>query len=88
MWGAGQASFFAWMFFALGGGVFIANFLQFMSFGVLAQKLTRKVRVMLLTSILRQDMAFFDDPNNSSGSLVGSLATDSTLVKVQSACCP
>jgi hypothetical protein len=50
------ASFYAWMFFTIACGVFIASTLQQWSFAVMGAALSRRVRQMLFRSIMRQDI--------------------------------
>ncbi|KAI7832477.1 putative ABC transporter protein [Gamsiella multidivaricata] len=47
------------------------------SFLVVGERLTRKMRYLSYKSILSQEMAFFDRPENSTGALASRLATDS-----------
>ncbi|KAL6762783.1 MDR-like ABC transporter [Haematococcus lacustris] len=76
-----KASFYAWMFFALGVGVLVVVLLQQASFSYAAQHLSLRVRTLLLRSLLYQEVAFFDDDYNSSGRLTATLATDAAYIK-------
>ena len=68
-------------FFALAAGNFVASFLRIATFSYLGEKLTHRLRTLTYRSILRQPMAFFDDPKNSAGRLGTRLGTDSALVR-------
>lgn len=46
------------------------------AFGVAGQRLALRVRVLMLRALLRQDISFFDAPDNSSGALLSSLSAD------------
>ena len=47
----------------------------------MGQRLATRLRVLMLRSLLRQDAAFFDRPENGSGALMGSLAADAAAVR-------
>ena len=52
-----------------------------MSFGKSGEGLTMRLRKDTFYSLLRQDMAYFDDPKHSTGALTTRLATDASQVK-------
>ncbi|KXZ51733.1 hypothetical protein GPECTOR_11g18 [Gonium pectorale] len=76
-----DASFYCWMFFVIAMGAFISLLLQQVAFGRVAQAVAGRVRVQLFGAILRQEVAWFDDSNHSSGKLTSNLATDATYVR-------
>ena len=45
------------------------------------ENLTMRLRQMAFSSMLRQDISWFDDRNNQVGALTSRLATDASLVK-------
>ncbi|KAA0184131.1 ABCB8, partial [Fasciolopsis buskii] len=49
-------------------------------FGVAGQRLTKRLRQTLFDSILRQEVAWFDEPDNQVGHLTARLATDANKV--------
>ncbi|KAJ4859708.1 ABC transporter transmembrane region domain-containing protein [Trichoderma breve] len=59
---------------------FIAYALQGAAFGFCSEKLIRRVRERAFRTILRQDVAFFDKDENTSGSLTAFLSTETTHV--------
>ena len=61
----------SWCLTGIQGGVF----------AVIGEKLTTRLRVHLFRAILRQDVAFFDDPDNSVGALTANLRTDTSTVR-------
>ena len=61
----------SWVLSGIQGGVF----------AIVGERLTTRLRVHLFRSILRQDVAFFDDPANSVGALTANLRTDTSLVR-------
>ncbi|KAK3823505.1 MAG: p-glycoprotein [Benniella sp.] len=73
----GQSNHFALLFvvFAIVGFVSFGGGL--MSFLVVGERVTRKMRYLSFQSVLSQEMAFFDRPENSTGALASRLATDS-----------
>lgn len=69
-----KGSFFALMFFV----VALANLVLFFILGfvsnIISQYMTRRYRLQIFTSILRQDMQFFNRPENTVGALTSSLS--------------
>lgn len=53
----------------------------------MGEHLTKRMRCLAFASILRQDVGFFDLPENSTGALTSKLASDAALVKVRSYTC-
>ncbi|XP_067658455.1 ATP-dependent translocase ABCB1-like isoform X1 [Haliotis asinina] len=76
-----DAVFWSLMFLALGGANFLTNSIQTYSFGQSGERLTMRLRLKVFKNILRQDVAYFDDPKHSSGALTTRLATDASMVK-------
>ncbi|XP_034030717.1 ATP-binding cassette, sub-family B (MDR/TAP), member 4 [Thalassophryne amazonica] len=76
-----QSQFFSFMFIAIGGGTFVAMFLQGFCFGKSGEILTMKLRLGAFKSMMRQDLGWFDDPKNSVGALTTRLATDASQVQ-------
>ncbi|KAI0383620.1 ABC transporter sequence aa1 from patent WO200132904-A2-penicillium chrysogenum [Hypomontagnella monticulosa] len=64
-----KGNYFALMFFVLGLGCLVIYFLVGWSSNVVAQELNHKYRRQLLNDILRQDLQFFDRPENTTGAL-------------------
>ncbi|KAH9260260.1 hypothetical protein BASA81_001429 [Batrachochytrium salamandrivorans] len=54
---------------------------QVFAFGYIGEKLVRRIRLVVFSSICRQDGAFFDDSNNAVGALISRLATDATMIR-------
>lgn len=69
------------VFFGVGCAALICGILQGYSFGVMGQKLARRLRIMLLAAVLRQEIAWFDKAENSSGAIVGRLSADTVAVR-------
>ncbi|KAK4802970.1 hypothetical protein SAY86_001173 [Trapa natans] len=51
------------------------------SFGIMGERLTLRVRLMMFSAILRNEIGWFDDVNNTSGMLSSRLETDATLIR-------
>lgn len=49
--------------------------------GLCGETLTKKIRLMAFTNLLRQDIAFYDDPRHSTGKLCTRFATDAPNVR-------
>jgi ATP-binding cassette, subfamily B (MDR/TAP), member 1 len=68
-------------FFLLGLGLFGSWIAQHAGFGVVGERMTRRIRVKSYNHILRQEMAFFDDPHHSSHIMASRIAEDATMVR-------
>ncbi|KAL2917729.1 hypothetical protein HK105_202602 [Polyrhizophydium stewartii] len=79
--GSDKANFWALMFVALAVAAFTSNFLQIGLFRYAGEKLTRRIREMSFRALLRQEIAFFDEEQNSTGALTSKLAEDASLVQ-------
>ena len=74
-----------WSLVLMGVGFlsFVSAWIQSASFHYMGQKLARRVRVMVMAALLKQDVAFFDDDGNNSGILASKLSADALAVKGQ-----
>ncbi|CAL1272515.1 unnamed protein product [Larinioides sclopetarius] len=59
----------------------VLTFLQIFMFTIAGEKLTSRLRKMVFSNILAQDMEFFDHPKNSVGSLCSRLTSDASSVQ-------
>lgn len=76
-----DARLFSFIFLGLASTAFLAYFMQNWGFGIIAERLTRRVRYLLFDTLLRKQMSFFDVEANSVGALSSRLSTDAALVK-------
>ncbi|XP_048579396.1 ATP-dependent translocase ABCB1 isoform X3 [Nematostella vectensis] len=76
-----EATFWALMFLAMGGISFFTQLFQNYMFALSGEALTVRLRRMSLKALLRQEIAFFDDPLHSTGALTTALATHTSDVK-------
>ena len=76
--GITNACFF---FLGLAGVNLVSQFLQGYMFGFSGERLTRKMRKDGFHAILRQDIAFFDDPRNNTSALATKLQSDAGMVQ-------
>lgn len=60
--------------------VFLAYGLQTWGFGYASEKMVRRVRLESFRAILRQEVAFFDRSEHSTGSLTTMLSTEATAM--------
>ncbi|KAK4850840.1 hypothetical protein QYF36_010230 [Acer negundo] len=70
---------FAFLSFAVFS--FITNVFQHYHFGIMGESLTKRVREILFGKIITFEIEWFDQENNSSGSLCSRLATDAAMVR-------
>ena len=59
----------------------IANFLQHFYFGIMGEKMTERIRRMMFSAMLRNEVGWFDDEENSADNLSMRLANDATFVR-------
>jgi len=76
--GAHSPNFWASMFVMLGAVLLITYSIQAYLFANAGSKLGPKARAIAFAAILRQDVSFFDRPENSSGRLTAFLSTEAT----------
>ncbi|KAK9810283.1 hypothetical protein WJX72_007941 [[Myrmecia] bisecta] len=69
------------VFLGTGTGALLACIFQQYSFGVMGQRLTRRLRGILMAAILHQELGWFDREENSSGAISGRLATDTVSIR-------
>ncbi|KAK4801049.1 hypothetical protein SAY86_021536 [Trapa natans] len=51
------------------------------SFGIMGERLTLRIRLMMFAAILNNEIGWFDEVNNTSGMLSSRLETDATLIR-------
>uniref|UniRef100_A0A0D9V4J0 MDR-like ABC transporter n=1 Tax=Leersia perrieri TaxID=77586 RepID=A0A0D9V4J0_9ORYZ len=76
-----DASFWGLMCVVLGIVSIISIPVEYFMFGIAGGKLIERVRAMTFRSIIHQEVAWFDDPNNSSGALGARLSIDALNVR-------
>ncbi|XVE99500.1 hypothetical protein REPUB_Repub03eG0204200 [Reevesia pubescens] len=59
----------------------VANFLQHFYFGIMGEKMTERVRRMMFLAMLRNEVGWFDEEDNSADTLSMRLANDATFVR-------
>ncbi|RHY26778.1 hypothetical protein DYB32_007306 [Aphanomyces invadans] len=72
-------------FVCLGFAMLVAVIVQKHQFSIVCERLTTRIRVMCFGAMLRQDMAWFDDPRHAPGALTTCLATDSMAIQTMTA---
>ncbi|KAK4799961.1 hypothetical protein SAY86_025326 [Trapa natans] len=72
-----------WCLVIVGIGIItvIANFLQHFYFGIMGEKMTERVRRMMFSAMLRNEVGWFDKEENSADNLSMCLANDATFVR-------
>ncbi|KAI9099534.1 P-loop containing nucleoside triphosphate hydrolase protein [Phlyctochytrium arcticum] len=68
-------------FFLLALASFVTNFLQIALLSIAGDKLTTRLRDMSFRALLRQEIAYFDEEDNSTGAITAKLASDAKLVQ-------
>ena len=56
-------------------------------FGQSGERLTKRLRLLTFQNLLRQDVAYFDDPHHATGALTARLAGDAAMVRTVSESC-
>ncbi|XP_028802926.1 ABC transporter B family member 2 isoform X2 [Neltuma alba] len=59
----------------------IAHAIEHLSFGIMGERLTLRVREMIFSAILKNEIGWFDDTNNTSSMLSSRLEADATLFR-------
>ncbi|XVF75396.1 hypothetical protein PTKIN_Ptkin13bG0184800 [Pterospermum kingtungense] len=72
-----------WCLIIAGMGIVtvVANFLQHFYFGIMGEKMTERVRRMMFSAMLRNEVGWFDEEDNSADTLSMRLANDATFVR-------
>ncbi|KAG0557061.1 hypothetical protein KC19_11G099900 [Ceratodon purpureus] len=60
---------------------FAVNILQHYNFADLGERLTKRIRVRMLTNILRFEVGWYDKDENASGAICSRLATDANTIR-------
>ncbi|KAK6086432.1 multidrug resistance protein 3 (p glycoprotein 3) [Seiridium cupressi] len=68
-----RGNFYALMFLVLGIGCLVCYFAMGWATNIMAQTMNKKFRETILDSMLRQDIQFFDRPDNTTGALASRL---------------
>ncbi|CAH1238854.1 ABCB1 [Branchiostoma lanceolatum] len=76
-----KTTLYALLFLAIGGGSFITMFLQGYCYGKSGEMLTMRLRQMGFSSLLRQEIGYFDDHKNNTGALTTRLAVQASQVQ-------
>ncbi|KAK4873212.1 hypothetical protein RN001_015241 [Aquatica leii] len=76
-----QTAFYVILFLALAVALGLATLFQTYTFGLTGEKLTMRLRSKMFQSFLSQDMTFFDDQNNSVGTLCSRLSYEAASVQ-------
>ncbi|GJP32661.1 hypothetical protein CLOM_g17268 [Closterium sp. NIES-68] len=75
-----DADFWSLMFVIIAVVAWVSRTLQTFLFSVAGQRLIRRIRRLCFHSVLRQEMAWFDRDENSSGAIGSRLSSDATHV--------
>jgi ATP-binding cassette subfamily B (MDR/TAP) protein 1 len=76
-----EASFWAYMFIVLAGSQLVGGFASKYCFGVVTEKLAKRVREESFLKMLQMEVEWFDRPQNTAGTLAQQLATDCVMIK-------
>ncbi|CAD6198758.1 unnamed protein product [Caenorhabditis auriculariae] len=76
-----EGHFWALMFIGLGLVELVTFIVTCFLYGLVSERLTRRLRCQVFQNVLSMDGAFFDSPQNSSGKISIRLATDAPNVK-------
>jgi len=76
-----RAGFYSLLFLILAAVGGLVGYFQYFCFGYMGERLTARLRRLAFRSILRQDMAWYDKDENTSGKLTGSLEMEAALVR-------
>ncbi|KAI8986438.1 putative ABC transporter protein, partial [Pilobolus umbonatus] len=71
---------YSFLFLVLGIAAFIGFALQIVSFETAGERFTKRLRADIFRAFMKQEIGFYDDPDNSLGALTSKLAIDSKNV--------
>ncbi|KAA6419418.1 MAG: ATP-binding cassette transporter [Trebouxia sp. A1-2] len=69
------------VFGSVGAGALVCGTLQSYSFSLMGQKLAKRIRLMLMQALLKQEVGWYDKEENSSGAIAGRLSTDTLSIR-------
>ncbi|CAG9953532.1 unnamed protein product [Clonostachys rosea f. rosea IK726] len=75
-----KSNFWSLMYLMLGGAQFISHMIQLCILGYAAEVLLRRIRRQTFSTLMRQDVSFFDDDKHNAGALTAFLAVETTQV--------
>ncbi|KAI8976783.1 putative ABC transporter protein, partial [Pilobolus umbonatus] len=70
----------AFLFLVIGLSAYLGFFLQISSFETAGERFTNRLRTELFGALMRQEIGYYDDPDNSLGALISKLAVDAKNV--------
>ncbi|XP_035228455.1 ATP-dependent translocase ABCB1-like isoform X2 [Stegodyphus dumicola] len=76
-----KVNFFCLLYLLIAVTAFIFSFLETFMLSVAGERLTSRLRKLVFTNIITQDIAFFDHPKNSVGALCSRLTRDASNVQ-------
>lgn len=76
-----QSIYFSYMFLVIGIMAGLGSLIQTYTFNAAGVKMTSRLRKTTFRTLLKQEVAFFDDDNNSVGALCSRLAGDCAQVQ-------
>ncbi|CAF1182935.1 unnamed protein product [Adineta steineri] len=69
------------LFFPFGAVFMILRFFQYVAFGIAGAKLVSRLRSKAFACLLRQEVAYFDRPENSSGAICTQLSSNAAAIQ-------
>ncbi|EWC45624.1 hypothetical protein DRE_05185 [Drechslerella stenobrocha 248] len=75
-----EVNYWSALYIMLAGTQLISYTCQGVAFALCSEKLVRRVRIQAFKTLLRQDIAYFDDERHTSGALTALLSTETTYL--------
>ncbi|KAH6821526.1 ABC transporter family protein [Perilla frutescens var. hirtella] len=76
-----ETRFYCFIFLSIGVVTFFSNIIQHYNFAVMGERLTRRLREMILEKILSYEIGWFDRDENTSAAICARLSTEANLVR-------
>ncbi|KAH6764213.1 P-glycoprotein 18 [Perilla frutescens var. frutescens] len=76
-----HARIYSFIFLGLGVFNFITNVLQHYNFAVMGERLTKRIREMLLKKLMTFEIGWFDQDENTSAAISARLSTEANMVR-------
>ncbi|ORX45308.1 p-glyco protein [Hesseltinella vesiculosa] len=71
---------YAFLYLIVGIIILLVSILKYTCFEIAGEKYTKKLRYKLFNAYLKQEVAYYDEPQHSTGALTAKLATDCKLI--------
>lgn len=76
-----ETRFYSYLFLGVGAITFFSNLIQHYSFGIMGERLTKRMREKVLQNVLTFEVGWFDQDMNNSAAVCTRLASEANMVR-------